>query len=352
MVRFGGIFDLDVKQQRLQVLEKEIESDPTFWESTTRSATVLKEKKQLEQSLADAQDTEAALENFVTAVDLGEESEEFREEAQQLVGPLAELLDKLEVECLLGESQDQSDCVMTIQAGAGGTESCDWAEMILRMYLRFADKQGWETTLHSVQDGDEAGIKSAIVEISGAHAFGMLKSESGVHRLVRISPFDSSARRHTSFASVFCSPVVDDAIEVAIDPADLRIDTYRASGAGGQHVNRTDSAVRITHAPSGIVVQCQSQRSQHQNRDTAMKLLRTRLHELELEKRRAAQQEVEASKAEIGFGSQIRSYVLHPQKQVKDHRTQQESFAPMDVLDGDLQRFVKAYLQYLNRSTH
>lgn len=297
-----------------------------------------------------AGEVSSSLENFQTAVEFGEESEEFRREAEQLATEVSELLARLEVECLLNGDQDSRDCMLTIQAGAGGTESCDWAEMILRMYLRFADKQGWQTTLHSVSDGDEAGIKSAIMEISGSHAFGLLKSESGVHRLVRISPFDSNARRHTSFASVFCSPVVDDSIEVEIDPTDLRIDTYRASGAGGQHVNRTDSAVRITHAPSGIVVQCQSQRSQHQNRDTAMKILKTRLYEKELERRRMAQKEVEATKSEIGFGSQIRSYVLHPQKQVKDHRTGEESFSPLSVLDGDLYNFSKAYLQFLNRT--
>lgn len=216
--------------------------------------------------------------------------------------------------------------------------------MLLRMFLRFAERQGWKTEIHDLQEGDSAGIKSATVEIMGDYAFGMLKSESGVHRLVRISPFDSNARRHTSFCSVFASPTIDDDIEVDINPADLRVDTYRASGAGGQHVNRTDSAVRITHIPSGIVVQSQSQRSQHQNRDTCMKLLRSKLYEKELEERRQQQQQVEDSKSDIAFGSQIRSYVLHPYKMVKDIRTGHENHSPDNVLDGDLIEFINEFL--------
>ena len=273
------------------------------------------------------------------------EGEEFRNEAENLVGLLQKELDSLETQSLLGGELDQCSALLTINAGAGGTESCDWASMLLRMYLRYSEKNNWAVSIHDVQDGDEAGIKSATIELAGDFTFGLLKAESGVHRLVRISPFDSNARRHTSFASVFVSPVIDESFEIEVNPADLRIDTYRASGAGGQHVNRTDSAVRITHNPTGIVVQCQSQRSQHQNKDTAMKLLRSRLYEKELEERRKKQQDIENTKSDIGFGSQIRSYVLHPYKMVKDHRTNIENHAPSEVLDGELNHFIKAYLQ-------
>ena len=216
--------------------------------------------------------------------------------------------------------------------------------MLLRMYIRFAEAKGWDVTFHDMQEGDEAGVKSVTLEISGDKVYGFMKGESGVHRLVRISPFDSNARRHTSFASVYLSAVIDDEITVTVDPSDLRIDTYRASGAGGQHVNRTDSAVRITHKPSGIVVQCQSQRSQHQNKDTAMKMLRSKLYEKEIEKRQKEQSDLESQKSEINFGSQIRSYVLHPYKMVKDHRTNLESHSPLKVLDGELSEFITSFL--------
>lgn len=245
---------------------------------------------------------------------------------------------------MLSDELDTNNALMTINAGAGGTESCDWASMIMRMYLRYAESKGWDIEIHDFQDGDEAGIKSCTVEITGEYAFGLLKAENGVHRLVRISPFDSNAKRHTSFCSVYVSPVIDDDIEIEINTSDLRIDTYRASGSGGQHVNRTDSAVRITHMPSGIVVQSQSQRSQHQNKDACMKLLRSKLYEAELEERRKKQQDLEDSKSEIAFGSQIRSYVLHPYKLVKDHRTSYESHEPDEVLDGDIEFFINEFL--------
>lgn len=272
------------------------------------------------------------------------EGHEFHAEAETLLAQFSDLLDKLEVENLLSGEFDTASAIVTINAGAGGTESCDWASMLMRMYLRYAERSGYTLTLHDVQDGDEAGVKSATIECDGPFAFGMLKAESGVHRLVRISPFDSNARRHTSFASVFVSPIVSDDIEIVINPADLRIDTYRASGAGGQHINRTDSAVRITHLPTGIVVQCQSGRSQHQNKDTAMKMLRSKLYEKEWEERQKKQKAVEDAKSAINFGSQIRSYVLHPYKMVKDHRTGYESHSPDDVLDGDINGFIHAFL--------
>jgi len=278
------------------------------------------------------------------ALELAEEGDEFREEAETTLESLSKELDSLEVQCLLNGELDNNNALITINAGAGGTESCDWASMIMRMYLRYVEKSGWDSEIHDLQDGDEAGIKSVTFEATGEFAFGLLKAESGVHRLVRISPFDSNAKRHTSFCSVFVTPVIDDTIEIEINPADLRIDTYRASGAGGQHVNRTDSAVRITHMPSGIVVQSQSQRSQHQNRDTCMKFLRSKLYEKEMEERRKKQQDVEQGKSEIAFGSQIRSYILHPYKMVKDHRTKCESHSPDQVLDGDLDTFINSFL--------
>jgi peptide chain release factor 2 len=265
-------------------------------------------------------------------------------EAEQLLTALKKELQVLEVQSLLGGELDGNDAVVTINAGAGGTESCDWAAMIFRMYARFAERHGWTSEIHDMQDGDEAGIKSVTMEVSGEFAFGLLKAESGVHRLVRISPFDSNARRHTSFASVFVSPIVDDSIEIEINPADLKVDTYRASGAGGQHVNKTDSAVRMTHIPTGIVVQSQTQRSQHQNREQCMKQMRGALYERELEARRQAQSDVESNKSDIGWGSQIRSYVLHPYKMVKDHRTNNESSDPDNVLDGGIDEFINAYL--------
>ena len=245
---------------------------------------------------------------------------------------------------MLTNEQDSANALLTINAGAGGTESCDWASMLLRMYSRFAANNSWEIDIHDFQEGDEAGLKSATLEIKGDYVFGLLKSESGVHRLVRISPFDANKKRHTSFASIYISPIIEDTINIIINPSDLRIDTYRASGAGGQHVNRTDSAVRITHTPTGIVVQCQSQRSQHQNKETALKMLRSKLYEKELQDRQEKQQDLENQKAGIDFGSQIRSYVLHPYRMVKDHRTQLEHHRPDEILDGELSSFINAFL--------
>lgn len=284
--------------------------------------------------------------NIEAALELAAEESDLLDEAHSLIQSFSQEIGRLEIASILNGELDMADSILTINSGAGGTESCDWAQMLLRMYLRFGERRGYTCSIHDLQEGEEAGIKSATVEFSGPHAFGLLKAESGVHRLVRISPFDSNARRHTSFASIFVTPVVKDDIEIVINPADLRIDTYRASGSGGQHVNRTDSAVRITHGPSGIVVQCQSQRSQHQNKDTAMKMLRSKLYEKELEERQKIQRAVEDSKNEIGFGSQIRSYILHPYKLVKDHRTDFESRSPDDVLDGDILPFIHEFLSY------
>jgi peptide chain release factor 2 len=251
---------------------------------------------------------------------------------------------QLETRTLLAGENDALNAILTIKPGAGGTESQDWAEMLLRMYLRWAEREGFRATVLDLTPGDEAGLKSATVRIEGENAYGLLQGESGVHRLVRISPFDQAARRHTSFASVFVIPEIDDRIEIVIRPEDLRIDTFRAGGHGGQHVNVTDSAVRITHLPTGIVVQCQNERSQHKNREMAMKVLRARLYEHELEKRREEQRKLDAAKPEISFGSQIRSYVLHPYRMVKDHRTRYQTGDTDRVLDGDLEPFIRSYL--------
>ena len=344
-MKYGGFFDVEKKEKELKDIEVEIESRPDFWTNPEVSAPVLKKKSLIENGLNRANKLAESKEDLAAALDLAAEGEEeYLSEAENLVTYLEEELEKLEVESLLGGEMDPNDAVVTLNAGAGGTESCDWASMLFRMYLRFAERQGWKTEIFDLQDGDEAGIKSATFQISGQFAFGLLKAESGVHRLVRISPFDSNARRHTSFASIFVTPVIDDNIDIEVNEADLRIDTYRASGAGGQHINKTDSAVRMTHIPSGIVVQCQTQRSQHQNRDQCMKLLKSKLYEKEMEERRKAQEAAEGAKSDIGWGSQIRSYVLHPYKMVKDHRTNMENHSPDDVLDGNIEAFINEFL--------
>jgi peptide chain release factor 2 len=260
------------------------------------------------------------------------------------IDALRQVVDRVETETLLSGEHDIRNAIVTIHPGAGGTESQDWADMLLRMYLRWAERQGFETVLNDYQPGEEAGLKSATFSVNGDYAFGLLTSEIGVHRLVRISPFDQAKRRHTSFASVFVSPEIDESIQVDIKPEDLRVDTYRSSGKGGQHVNTTDSAVRITHFPTGIVVSCQNERSQHKNRERAMSMLRSKLYEYELEKKREATKKIEDSKLDIDFGSQIRSYVLQPYRMVKDHRTKVEMGDVDRVLDGDLQAFIRGYL--------
>jgi peptide chain release factor 2 len=325
---------------------------PDFWSNPQVSGPVLKEKKALELALERVRRLESLEGDLDTALEFVQVGEtEYLQEAINLFESLRKEVDALEVQSLLSGETDINGAILSINAGAGGTESCDWASILFRMYTRFAERKGWQVEVHDILQGEEAGIKNATIEISGDFAYGMLKAENGVHRLVRISPFDSNARRHTSFASVFVAPVVDDSIEIDINPADLRIDTYRASGAGGQHVNKTDSAVRITHVPSGIVAASQTQRSQIQNRENAMKLLRSALYERELEKRRAAQQALESTKTDISFGHQIRSYVLHPYKLIKDHRTDHESHTPDAVLDGALDEFINEYLAHAKESS-
>jgi len=277
-------------------------------------------------------------------INLGEEGEEVEAELQNEISLLKDALEELEIELMLDDADDEKSAIVTLHPGAGGTESQDWASMLYRMYLRWCERKGYKTTIFDYQDGEEAGLKSVTFNVQGLYAYGFLKAEIGVHRLVRRSPFDAANRRHTSFASVFVYPEVDEKIEVVIDEKDLRVDTYRSSGAGGQHVNVTDSAVRLTHIPTGIVVQCQNERSQHRNREVAMKVLAARLYQHEKEKQLKKKEEAESAQKEIAWGSQIRSYVLHPYRLVKDHRTSLEIGDVDRVLDGDLDRFIHAFL--------
>jgi peptide chain release factor 2 len=340
---FRSIFDAPKLREKLSEIEKQT-SDPTLWSNPEKSQQVMRERKRLENALA----TEAELVRRSADIDayfeLASEGETVSTELRREVDDLRKLVEKLETETLLSGSNDERSAIVTIHPGAGGTESQDWAEMLMRMYLRWAERQGFSTQMYEYQPGEEAGIKSATFGVNGEHAYGLLTSEIGVHRLVRISPFDQAKRRHTSFASVFVSPEIDESIEIDIKPDDIRTDTYRSGGKGGQHVNTTDSAVRITHIPTGIVVACQNERSQHKNRERAMSILRSRLYEYELEKKRAVSKGIEDSKLDIDFGSQIRSYVLQPYRMVKDLRTREEIGDVDRVLDGDLNSLIRAYL--------
>lgn len=340
-------FDLPLKESRLKELE-DITGKTEFWDNADSAQKILKEQAQIKNTIDEWKSLSSNLEDIEVLEELSLEERD-EESSKEVKGALSEIEIKvvnLEFKRILGEPDDRSNAIVSINAGAGGTEAQDWAEILLRMYLRYAERNGFKSEIVEYQQGDEAGLKSTTFLVEGDYSFGYLKSESGVHRLVRISPFDSNKRRHTSFASVFVSPQIDDSIEVDIDEKDLRIDTYRASGAGGQHVNKTDSAIRITHAPSGVVVSCQNERSQRQNKETAMKILRARLYELEREKQREKLDELNSTKKEIGWGSQIRSYVLHPYRMIKDHRTDFETGNVDPVLDGDLNEFIKSYLLY------
>jgi peptide chain release factor 2 len=310
----------------------------------------MREKKRLDDMLATEAELVRRTGDISAYFDLAREGENVESDLRREMDSLKEQVDRLETETLLSGENDARNALVTIHPGAGGTESQDWAEMLMRMYLRWAERKGFQTVLYDYQPGEEAGIKSATFGVNGEYAFGLLTSEIGVHRLVRISPFDQAKRRHTSFASVYVSPEIDDSIEVVIRPEDLRIDTYRSSGKGGQHVNTTDSAVRITHIPTGIVAACQNERSQHKNKDRAMSMLRSKLYEFEMEKKREATKKIEDSKLDIDFGSQIRSYVLQPYRMIKDHRTKTEVGDVDRVIDGDLQPFIGAYLR-MRRNT-
>jgi len=326
-------------------LEEQI-SDPDFWSQPEKSQKAMRDRKRIEEALAQDQKIGSLTSDLDTLFELAREGEQMETEIAQELKPYSELLEKLETEMLLSGENDSKSAIITMHPGAGGTESQDWAEMLLRMYLRWAERNQMGVVITDRQEGDGAGIKSVTFEVNGENAYGLLMSEIGVHRLVRISPFDANARRHTSFASVFVYPQVDDEIKIDIKLDDLRIDTFRSGGAGGQHVNMTDSAVRIVHNPTGIVVQCQNERSQHKNRDSAMKQLRARLYEHEMEKKREETRKTEASKLEINFGSQIRSYVLAPYRLIKDHRTKLSVGDVDRVLDGDIEPFIHAYLVF------
>ncbi len=341
----GGTFDYDSKQESLTEVLMELE-DPAVWNDPGRAQALGKERAALELVVLTLDELFGGLNDAGDLLEMAVEEDD-EETVDSVVADLA-LYEKkvadLEFRRMFSGEMDPSNAYLDIQAGSGGTEAQDWAEMLLRMYLRWGEAQGFKTELMEVSAGEVAGIKSATIHISGDHAFGWLRTEIGVHRLVRKSPFDSGNRRHTSFAAVFVSPEIDDSIEIDINPADLRIDVYRASGAGGQHVNRTESAVRITHNPTGTVVQCQNDRSQHKNKDHAMKQLKAKLYELEIQKRSADQQALEETKSDIGWGSQIRSYVLD-QSRIKDLRTGVETGNTQAVLDGSLNQFIEASLK-------
>ena len=342
---FGGIFDLASKRDRVDAIEEQ-SADPALWNDRERAESLMREKRRLEREIDTFDALERAQSDAEVLLELAEsenDADTLREAAERVDALEARLLEA-ELRRLLAGEHDACDAIVSVNAGAGGTEACDWAEMLLRMYLRWCEAHDYQTEVLDAQAGDEAGIKSATITVSGDHAYGYLRSEIGIHRLVRISPFDAQSRRHTSFASVSMVPDIGDEVEVEVDEKDLRIDTYRAGGAGGQHVNRTDSAVRITHLPTGIVVQCQNERSQHKNKASALKVLKARLFERAEREHLEEVARLTGEKAKIDFGSQIRSYTLHPSQRVKDHRTSQESGNAQGVLDGNLDPFIRAFL--------
>lgn len=335
---------MEEKEVELRKIESDL-SKPAMWKDREGSRRLLRRRRRLEDVVHLARACKSSLEDLEALLELRDEGEDVEAELEKEARRLEDRITATETKTLFSGEQDINNAIVTIHPGAGGTESQDWAETLLRMYLRWAERQGYGTEITDYQVGEEAGIKSVTFLVKGEYAYGHLCAEIGVHRLVRISPFDAGARRHTSFASVFVTPEVDQGVDIVIDEKELRIDTYRSSGAGGQHVNVTDSAVRITHLPSGIVVQCQNERSQHRNKDVAMKILRSKLFELELEKRRKELDKLEESKSDIAWGSQIRSYVLHPYRLVKDHRTKLETGVVESVLDGEIDQFIAAFLR-------
>jgi peptide chain release factor 2 len=334
----------------LEEIEREM-SASGFWDNQEKAQDVGRKRARVEKRITSGESLDTKSEELDVLLELSKEGENVDTDIESLVDQLEREIHSIELTMKLSGEHDDRDAIIAIHPGAGGTESQDWAEMLMRMYLRYCERKGWGTELVDYTGGDEAGIKSASFMVRGDYAYGYLKAERGVHRLVRISPFDAAKRRHTSFASVYVYPDIDEDISIEIDPKELRVDTYRSSGAGGQHVNVTDSAIRITHLPSGIVVTCQNERSQHKNRDTAMKLLRARLYQLEVEKRKEEQTKIEGEKKEIGFGSQIRSYVLQPYQMVKDLRTGHEVGDVQRILDGDLEEFIEAYLAQQAKTT-
>ena len=339
----GGIFDLESRETEVEKLRQK-SAALDFWNDNTAAQATLKKISLIEKELVLWSDLEKRHGDVEVLLEFADSGDAELEEVNEELKSYTHIIEDVELQMILGDEQDVQDAIVTIHPGAGGTESQDWAEMLYRMYTRWVEKKDFKKELIDYQPGDEAGMKDVTFEVKGDYAYGLLKAEAGIHRLVRISPFDSNSRRHTSFASVFVYPSSDEEIEVEIDTNDLRIDTYRASGAGGQHVNKTDSAIRITHVPTGTVAQCQNERSQHKNKVTAMKVLKARLYQLEVEKQKENVQKLEDSKMDIGWGSQIRSYVFHPYNMVKDHRTKEETGNISAVMDGALDNFIRAFL--------
>ena len=348
----GGAFDEAALRSRIEALELDA-ARPDLWEDRERAEKLLREKSSLERDVAQIDRLAEMLDDVEVLLELADEADDAstRTEAAEKLAEAEKELAEAELRCLLGGEHDASNAIVSINSGAGGTDAADWAEMLLRMYLRWAERHQFKSEILDIQSGEEAGLRSVTATLAGAYAYGYLKTEEGVHRLVRISPFDAQHRRHTAFASVSVFPELDDSIEIDLDEKDLRVDTYRASGAGGQHVNKTDSAVRLTHEPTGIVVQCQSERSQHKNRAQALKVMRARLYERARREQEQKLAEMRGEQAEIGFGSQIRSYTLHPAQRVKDHRTSAEAGNAEGVLDGDLDRFIRATLLWSSSSS-
>lgn len=345
MKNYEVIFDLENKIARIKKLE-ELMVKPDFWDDQEKARQVIGQANDLKRWTEPVKEIGGRLKDLEELALLAEGEEDgLEEDLSSDAEQIASKIDELEMLHMLSGKDDPRNAILTIHPGAGGTESQDWAQMLVRMYSRWIENHGFKSQVLDLQPGDEAGIKSATLEVKGQFAFGYLKAEKGVHRLVRISPFDANRRRHTSFASVFVYPEIEDNVELQIDQKDLRIDTYRSSGAGGQHVNKTDSAVRITYLPTGIVVQCQNERSQHRNKENAMKILRARLYERMIEQERAEKEAMEAEKKEIAWGNQIRSYVLHPYMMVKDHRTGIENGNAQGVIEGDLDPFILGYLK-------
>jgi peptide chain release factor 2 len=341
------IFDLESKMSRLNELER-TQADSEFWNDPQTAKTVLKEQKQISKLVNNFLGLDQDLDDAAVLLELALEEDDHSvlKEVEDKLNELEDHIRDLEVQRLFAEPEDECDAIVEIHAGAGGTEAQDWAEMLLRMYLRWAEREGYKAQIMNTLPGEEAGVKSATLSVDGDYAYGRLKAEVGIHRLVRISPFDANARRHTSFAALFVYPSAEDDVDIQVNESDLKIDTYRASGAGGQHVNKTDSAVRITHQPTGIVVQCQNERSQHKNKAMAMKILKSRLFDLEIQKKQEEKDSLHKDKKDIAWGSQIRSYVLQPYQMVKDHRTNCEVGNVNAVLDGDINRLIQEYLLF------
>ena len=348
LARSEVIFDLVSLNSKLGELDSEI-SKAAFWDDQERAQKILKDRSRIQGEIENWEKKEKELEEILILADFVKETSDLNdlEELGIRVKALEETLEAYEIEQMLGGENDESNAILYINSGAGGTEAQDWVEMLLRMYLKWAEKKGFETQIVDMLQGEEAGIKHPIVIVTGKHAYGYLKCEVGIHRLVRVSPFDANNRRHTSFASIYAYPEIAEDIPVEIKDEDLRVDTFRSSGPGGQHVNRTESAIRITHLPTGIVVQCQNERSQHKNRAIAMAILKSRIYELEKKKQEEKMDTLNKEKKDIAWGSQIRSYVLHPYKLIKDHRTKHEEHNAEAVLDGNIDAFIKSYLLYL-----